>query len=137
MPDLAGNTPLHYCAYYLDYDNPALFKMTEKLLKAGADPNSTNRYGYTPLQHIMVRDDLFQGKHLYKLPNMIQLLVKYNADPFYEKSRNEGMPKVVVDRILYFNRMYPEINLLFIKFCHEEEEDKEECEYCKVMFCIL
>ena len=60
--DEGGNTPLHLAALNLDVEAVA------RLLKAGANPNATNKWGDTPL--------IYSASSLKK----VQLLVEHGAD---------------------------------------------------------
>ena len=68
----AGRSPFYY-ALYGDYES------LEKALKAGADPNETNRFGQTPLNHAI------HNNH----PKIVQLLLAHGADPNHH--RNDGL----------------------------------------------
>jgi len=50
QPDGWGNTPLHFAC------NSGHYELAECLLSLGANPNATNRDGYTPLARVMAAD---------------------------------------------------------------------------------
>jgi ankyrin repeat protein len=65
---LSGNTPLHYTAYYGE------FEMVQALLEYGVDVNTTNFVGCTPLDFASI------GDH-YNEPRVARLLIEHGADP--------------------------------------------------------
>ena len=67
--DVAGYTPLHHCLTFSS--NPTTWSMAKQLLEAGANPNTQNRFGSTPL---------FFPVNAANLEN-VGLLLKYGADP--------------------------------------------------------
>jgi len=75
--DVAGHTPLHHCL--TSVSNPITGSMARELLQAGADPNSQNRFGCTPL---------FEPVMTANLEN-IKLLLEFGADPDIED--NDGV----------------------------------------------
>ena len=67
--DVAGYTPLHHCL--TSFSNSITMSMARELLQAGADPNTQNRFGCTPL---------FEPVQAANLEN-IKLLLEFGADP--------------------------------------------------------
>jgi len=74
--DVAGFTPLHYCAGCLG--NEVTLKMAERLIKAGANVNARNRFGNTPLVECVEANKI----------DMVHLLIQNGAD--YLNKDNDG-----------------------------------------------
>jgi len=68
--DFAGYTPLHFCVSL--YGNEVCFRMARLLLESGADVDSQNRFGTSPLLE----------SYLKKRPDLFNLFLKYGANPF-------------------------------------------------------
>jgi ankyrin repeat protein len=67
--DIDGSTPLHHCL--TSYTNSTTLSMARQLLKAGADPNLQNRFGFTAL---------FEPVMAAKF-DAVKLLLEFGADP--------------------------------------------------------
>ena len=74
--DIAGFTPLHHCCSA--FGNEVTFKMAERLIRAGANVNSKNRFGETPLINLAM------STHY----GAVELLLKNGADPYLKE--NDG-----------------------------------------------
>ena len=75
--DVAGNTPLHHCL--TSVSNSITRSMARELLNSGADPNTKNRFGCTPLYEPVQAANL----------DSIKLLLEFGADPDIED--NDGL----------------------------------------------
>jgi len=67
--DVAGYTPLHHCLTCVS--NSVTLRMARELLKAGADPNTKNRFGSSPL---------FEPVQAANMES-INILLEFGADP--------------------------------------------------------
>lgn len=84
--DVAGYTPLHYCAQF--HGNKTTLKMAEILIKAGAKVDAQNRFGATPLIDATLA-------HKY---DFIKLLANHGADLFVED--NEGSSPISISQLI-------------------------------------
>jgi len=125
VPDLGGFTPLHFCARAPQHPdegaagNDVTYAMAEKLLQAGADPNVINRYGATPLQHLLLGPKGHDTD--VDTVRLIKLLVKYGADPYYKDQINPG---------LTISPSLPRITQELLKEAKVAKKG-EECAVCK------
>ena len=69
--DFAGYSPLHTCAISATVPF-SKFEMAKLLIEAGADLNSTNRSGETPMLVALLREE----------PDFVNLLAEHGADPY-------------------------------------------------------
>ena len=75
--DVAGYTPLHHCL--TSVGNSVTLTMARELLRAGADPNTQNRFGCTPLVEPVTNKNMEQ----------INLLLEFGAD--HDIKDNDGI----------------------------------------------
>jgi ankyrin repeat protein len=73
-----GNTLLHEVLTDVDARST---RLTEQLLRKGADPNFQNRAGQTPM-HILLTKKRFCPKDLLHIENVITKLLAYGANPW-------------------------------------------------------
>jgi len=85
--DVAGYTPLHHCVSV--FGNSKTQEMAGILIKAGADINAQNRYGWTPL---------FESVRTIQ-PVFISFLLRHGADP-HVKEHNKGLTPLTLAAIL-------------------------------------
>jgi len=81
--DVAGYTPLHHCVSV--FGNSKTHEMAGILIKAGADINAQNRYGWTPL---------FESVRAIQ-PVCVSFLLKHGADP-HVKEHDKGFTPVTL-----------------------------------------
>jgi len=85
--DVAGYTPLHHCVSA--FGNCKTLEMAGILIKAGADINAQNRYGWTPL---------FESVRAMQ-PDFVSFLLKQGADP-HVKEHDKGLTPLTLAAVL-------------------------------------
>ncbi|WP_353283086.1 ankyrin repeat domain-containing protein [Wolbachia endosymbiont (group A) of Pogonocherus hispidulus] len=78
-----GNMPLNFVLGYTSYKHESRVKAIDLLLKHGADPNTRNREGKSPLHCVINNSD---GTFCHKVT---ELLLNYNASPDAEDNQGK------------------------------------------------
>ena len=90
--DVAGFTPLHYCAQY--HGNKTTLKMAEILIEAGAKVDAQNRFGSTPLMESTMAQRYDLVKFFTKLGADVFLKDHDGSSPFSLSRTNPKMMKI-------------------------------------------
>lgn len=70
-PGTIGDTPLHYASRYISHKDEELVDLISFLVKSGANPSASNKYGHTPLHYFAI----------WKKPVAIRELLNAGANP--------------------------------------------------------
>ena len=90
--DVAGFSPLHYCAQF--HGNKTTLKMAEILIKAGAKVDAQNRFGSTPLMDSTIAQRYDLVKFFTKLGADLFLKDHDGSSPFSLSQYNQKMLKI-------------------------------------------
>lgn len=107
-PRLDGFTALSYACWHKDvstnYANPDYYATVQVLIEGGADVNTKDSRGYTPLHNAC----------LHNRTDIINLLLQHGADPFNKKIIEDSRISDTIQKILKEQREKTIFKKLFI-----------------------